>query len=312
MNVINEPYTFTPYKFISENKPEWLTNIKTEINMLIDVLYAQLKQEAEIEHDEELLTEEYMYTCFKRNIEDNAYFSNWTILKYFYRMFRIKVLKEMIGEWTYTSEDKEMLEYFNNIEVNNSNKTSSKKLKFNSCVEENCSIIYSNLNPRYIYGEFESDDPSATNVAKLEYYQFYTDKLLYTENMLRRAKMLSPIPNVNDVDLFDAQYYEKKFIKLTYKPEFQKVIKFSTEKIKANWEKEQEQRELSKNITNNFFDGMAKFVDKNPMYKKLQSELNMLYFKLMQEYKNTSEGMTLYNMLSKEQQANILDVKYFA
>lgn len=312
MTIYKDPYTFSPTKFILEKKPEWIEQIKPKVSKLIETLKFQLIKEAEYEHEEDLLTPEYMYTCFKQNVEEHGYFSNWTILKYFLRMYKIKILQEMIGEWTYTEEDVEMFNYFNTVEVDDKNKASEKKLKFLSCLEDEA-IIQNYNNSIRIYCEFESDNPSDSNTGSLTYQTFFGTKYSALENLKRRAKLnkLFTYNGIENEDIMGPDYYKNVICKHIKNGSFSKIIKFDIDYIKSNWEKEQEKQEKTRNTAISFYDGMAKFVDKDPLYHKLQSEMNLMYYRLIQEYKKTDEGHELYELLNDEQKARLENMSYF-
>ena len=60
------------------------------------------------------------------------WFGNWRILKYFVEFFKLKIFKDMIGQWTFTENDREMYDYFNSVEVTDANKCKPLLIHFNT------------------------------------------------------------------------------------------------------------------------------------------------------------------------------------
>jgi hypothetical protein len=288
--------TFIPFEFISKSKPVWLEDVKTEIENLISIMTSQLRTEAEYDHDEELLNEKYMYSHFKQNIEDNGYYSNWVILKYFYRMFKIKILKEIIGEYTFTQEDKEMYEYFCNFPVNEKNKCKPSILKYKSCSEENGeNYIFGGIRKYKIYVEFKTDDISANNVLEIDYYDLFQSRWWAANNMIRNAKMLSKL--VVNYDFFGNNCFTTNMIE-EYRKTYGNDIVYSITPLLNNWEKEAKK---PKNVKpEDFYAEADTFAKANPLYNKLTAERNALYFKLLEDFIKTERGKQLLDCLPAE------------
>lgn len=293
--------TFIPFKFISKTKPAWLEDVKKEINNLISIMSSQLKMEAEYDHDEDLLNEKYMYSHFKQNIEDNGYYSNWLILKYFYRMFKIKILKEIIGKFTFTQEDKEMYEYFCNFPVNEKNKCKPAILKYKSCSEETGDNYIFHLFRKYkIYAEFKTEDISANNVLEIDYYDLFQSRWWAATNMIRNAKMLSKV--VVDYDFFGNNCFTTDMIE-EYRITYGNDIVYSITPLLNNWEKEAKKPKNVKPA--DFYAEADTFAKANPLYNKLTAERDALYLKLLKEFNNTERGKQLLACLPAEYKAQM-------
>lgn len=295
--------TFIPFEFISKTKPVWLEDVKTEIENLISIMTSQLRTEAEYDHDEELLNEKYMYSHFKQNVEDNGYYSNWVILKYFCRMFKIKILKEIIGEYTFTQEDKEMYEYFCNFPVNEKNKCKPAILKYKSCVEETVdNAIDSNINKYLLYIAFKTEDISANNVIELNYYDLFKTRIFAASNMVRNAKMLSKL--FTNYDFFGNTPFTTKEIE-EYKEKYGNNIEYSITPVLNNWEKELQKPNNIK--PTDFYAEAEIFAKANPLYNKLTAERDALYLKLLEDFTKTERGKTLLECLPKEYKEQLVN-----
>jgi len=288
--------TFIPFEFISKSKPVWLEDVKTEIENLISIMSSQLKMEAEYDHDEDLLNEKYMYSHFKQNVEDNGYYSNWVILKYFYRMFKIKILKEIIGEYTFTQEDKEMYEYFCNFPANEKNKCKPAILKYKSCAEETGeNYIFHCIREYKIYVEFKTDDDSANNVLEIDYYDLFHSRWWAANNMIRNAKMLSKL--VVNYDFFGNNCFTTDMIE-EYRITYGNDITYSITPLLNNWEKEAKK---PKNVKpKDFYAEADTFAKANPLYNKLTAERDALYLKLLEDFIKTERGKQLLECLPAE------------
>ena len=289
MTIFKEQYTFSPAKFVLEKKPEWIDHIKPEVSKIIETLKTQLVEEAEHEHEEDLLTREYMYTCFKQNVEEHGYFSNWVILKYFSRILTIKILKEMIGEWTYTEEDIKMYNYFATLKVDCNNKASLYKFRFETGIGD---ITYKSLHQfdpdKIIYGKYETDDITASNVFAENYYRLFYGKFNCVEDLLRRAKLQSPIKTIN-TDFTDPDYYIKEF-GILVSTKYNTPISFSCEKLKSNWEIETSKKDRLNYNKEEFYNKVNEYINADPIYNKLKHEERQRYKELLNEFTETDIG----------------------
>lgn len=288
--------TFSPYKMAIDLKASWLSEVKTEIENLISVMETQLKAEAEYCHDSDLLNEEVMYEKCKDNCVYGQYFGNWTILKYFYRMFKIKILKEIIGEYTFTQEDKEMYEYFCNFPVNEQNKCKPAILKYKSCSEETGeNYIFGGIRKYKIYAEFKTDDISANNVLEIDYYDLFQSRWWAATNMIRNAKMQSKL--VVDYDFFGNNCFTTNMIE-EYRITYGNDIVYSITPLLNNWEKEAKK---PKNVKpTDFYAEADTFAKANPLYNKLTAERDALYLKLLEDFTKTERGKQLLDCLPAE------------
>lgn len=303
MTLLPCPYenSFSPYVFAKQNNAIWLNEIEEQIKEMISTLNQQLIKEAEYCSDTDLLDPKFMYVRFKENCKYDMYFGNWSILKYFIRIMKIKLLNEIIGNWTYTEEDKEMYEYFFTFEINDKNKPKQNTLKYKSCVEDNMSIIRSNLGDMYIWLEFKTDDISANNVSKIHYYRFFDYKFQAIDNLARNAKMLQKYNE--DFDFFSEDCF-KNFDIITNKKTFGNEINYSITEILQNWQKEAKK---PKNVKpQDFYLEAEKYANANPLYNKLTAERALLYNKLLKEFMETSKGKLLYSCLPDEYKEQIM------
>ena len=284
---------FSPFKFAKENKAPWLKEYKDTITEIIASVANQLYNEAVYCKEVNLLDPDYMYTRFKENCEYGLAFGNWIILKYFYRMMYMKVMKEMIGEWSYTKEDKEMYEYFTNLAVDSKIKCKPNMFKFQSCAEDDGKgIVRGNAIGGIIYAEFKSDDISANNVLDLHYNFYFDFKFMALENMLRNAKMLTK--SITNYDFFGSDCF-RTFEFDSYRGRFGNDISYSIKEVLQNWQKEAYK---PKDVKKTFYAALEEFMKKDPAYKKLTDERNNLISKLTEEFKTTDEGKFLLSCIA--------------
>lgn len=296
MTLLDCPYkdSFSPYEVAKNAKAPWLDEVIITITDLINNLENQLKKEADYCGDTNLLDPEYMYAKFKENCKYEMYFGNWIILKYFSRIMKIKLLNEIIGNWTFTQEDKEMYEYFLNIEINDKNKIKQNTLKYKSCIEDTLANIRSNLGDMYIWLEFKTDNISANNVAKIHYYRFFDYKFQAIDNLSRNAKMLQKYNE--DFDFFSKDCF-KNFDIITNEKTFGNEVNYSITEILQNWQKEAKK---PRNIKpTDFWVAAENYAMSHPLYNKLTAERTILYYKLLDEFKETPEGKLLMSYMEK-------------
>lgn len=292
---------FSPFKFAEENKAPWLKEYKDTITEIIASVAKQLYEEAAYCKEVNLLDSDYMYTRFKENCEHGLAFGNWIILKYFYRMMYIKVMKEMIGEWSYTAEDKEMYEYFLNLTVDTKIKCKPNMFKFQSCTEDDGrGIVRGNAVGGIIYAEFKSDDITANNVLDLHYNFYFNFKFMALENMLRNAKMLTK--SITNYDFFGSDCF-RTFEFDSYRGRFGNDISYSIKEVLQNWQKEAYK---PKNVKPADFYAEAEiFAKANPLYNKLTAERDALYLKLLEDFTKTERGKQLLDCLPAEYKAQL-------
>lgn len=129
-----EIYKFkvSPYEELVKSNPIWIDKMIAEVKQNIIALEKSLIEESKYDKYEPLRDENFLYTRFKDNIETGCIFGNWEVLKYFIRIFKLKIYYFMIGENKFTNHDKEMFDYFNNIEITNDTKCKHSKIKWHN------------------------------------------------------------------------------------------------------------------------------------------------------------------------------------
>lgn len=109
-----KPYKVSPYKEMVKLKCPWIADVKARVKKRIAEFEQFIKDEAAADHLTKMADADYVYDCFKYNLEHNIKFGMLQVLKYFSLRFRIKILYDMIGEWKFTDHDKEIYEHFRN------------------------------------------------------------------------------------------------------------------------------------------------------------------------------------------------------
>lgn len=215
-----------PFNMIKKLNAPWIDEVKTLVENKITDSIAQLKEEAEYDHDINLSNEKFLYTRFKDNIENKLVFGNYEVLKYFYRNMKIKLYRLMLGRNTFNAHDKEMYNYFVNIQVDEKTKCKPALLKIKSGTEiDESTIIY--LHNKYILSYvFETNENSPyMDILHVPYFNFYLNAFRALDDMIRNVKMQQKINcNLFDDDIFNV-------LKL-YQKENNKVIEISTEILK--------------------------------------------------------------------------------
>lgn len=272
------------YSIVKSMRAPWLSEVSTIVKAYIKSASEELKREAEYEDMTELLDENKLYEHFKENCDHCMYNANWQILKYFIRILRIKVYKEMLGEVTYTKKDKEMYEYFNTIKVNAETKCKASQLRFNGGVETDYNtLIYGN----YPYDKFrifyEYKDNGRDMRGSIDYFSCFKGLFRSIENMARNAKMLQ---NNEIIDLFnDASHVDFKKLygnnvtnvslinREVAEDEERKVFLTFYSQYNEVLEKNETIRALSKRLKEECAKEMTAFCKVNKvLYKKLSDE----------------------------------------
>ena len=216
-----------PFKLIKKLNAPWIDEVKTIVEKKIDESIAQLKEEAEYEGDVKFSNEKFLYERFKDNIENKLVFGNYQVLKYFYRIMKIKLYRLIIGRNTFNAHDKEMYNYFINVKVNEKTKCKHALLKFKSSTEiTDYSIRYNNQS-YFVNYILETDKNSPyMDILNVPYFNYYIRAFTSIDDMIRNVKMQEK-ENINffdNDDIFNP-------LKL-YQMENKKVIEISTENIK--------------------------------------------------------------------------------
>lgn len=300
MALLNYPYKdkFSPYQFAKKNNADWIDKIKGEIQPVISAMEKQLMDEAEFCHDTELLDPKNMYCRFKENCEHNTFMGNWVILKYFSRMLKIKLLKEMLGEWTYTKEDKEMYEYYRSINVNYKNRISPRSLDYKSGIEDKCEnsfLKYASSKP--IYLDFPTNDKADThNVLCVDYYDLFTYKLHSIDDMVKRAKM-RPL-TVDNYDMFGKDCFLCRAV-ATYIERYGSMpVNYSLQPISCMFFRE---RNKPKPITKEmYYNAALEYIEHDRQYNIMMAELQRYKQQLIDKFNKTKKGKEMYELLPEE------------
>lgn len=274
-----------PFNLIKKLNAPWIDEVKTIVEKKIDESIAQLKEEAEYEGDVKFSNEKFLYERFKDNIENKLVFGNYQVLKYFYRIMKIKLYRLIIGRNTFNAHDKEMYNYFINVKVNEKTKCKHALLKFKSATEiTDYSIRYNNnwwFSVNYIF-ETNKNSPYM-DILNVSYFDYYKRAFISIDDMIRNVKMQEK-ENINffdDDDIFNP-------LKL-YQMENKKVIKISTENIKDI--------KNEKYILDYDFE---KITDSFELFCKRDDEYNKLYEKYLLKTKE------LFKKFSKTEKYNNL------
>lgn len=287
-----------PFETITELKAPWIKEIKSIVPEYIAKLVNQYKEETEYCGVPEFYDEKYLYERFKENRDTEMWNGNWEVLKYFALNFEIKVLKTMIGEWAFTDADKEMYEYFNNVQVNDKTKCKNAQLAIKSAAKISTKdIIYNHINDYKIYYEFTPKDKYDANVTIVCYFEMFSKSLGCIENMIRNCKMLA---KSNDEDFFTSEtlYVSQKYEAIAKYGERGEPINVSCNKIEMECDKSKIKVDNDVNVMKQFGD----FCMENKKYKSLYDELMKTSKELFKEFANTSED---YKNLPEKSKENI-------
>ena len=170
----------------------WLGEMEETVKEYVGKYYDFIKKEAEYDGNPMLADEEYLYTKFKENVYNGEWNANWEILKYFQINLKVKLLKFMYGAWEVTEQDKEMYDYFLNLEVNDDNKCKPARLKFKSGLEpdlfnaftnERCAQMKFPVSYYIDWGDYDSR-------AEYPYFMICTNWVNSVSIISRNCKML--------------------------------------------------------------------------------------------------------------------------
>lgn len=175
----------------------WIKDVLTNVNTFVNRMEELLKGEAELEGQPELANEDFLYERFVDNRASGMHIGNWTIFKFFALKLKIKIAKEVIGEWLYTEHDVEMYRYFHNLNVDINTRCQPRYLKFKFGVDLKLDSIYYD-NKLYATACFHC--LGGTSV----YLWFFNNVFNCYENLINKVKMRTVD---NDADLFDAERY---------------------------------------------------------------------------------------------------------
>ena len=118
------------FEEVSKMNYSWMADLKNYIANTIECYQTALRSESELDNNTYLADYDYLYTYFKKNEETEELFAQYEVLKYLRVHMIIKCLKYVLGEWTFTDTDKEMLDRL--VEIQNTERCMPRKLKFKS------------------------------------------------------------------------------------------------------------------------------------------------------------------------------------
>ena len=96
--ILERPYQKVPYDDMVAMGCPWIGDFKSSVEEEIRRKMEELDKEAAYDGEPRLTSEDYLYERFKDNCYYGLFRANWQVLKYFYRLFQIKIYKDMIGE----------------------------------------------------------------------------------------------------------------------------------------------------------------------------------------------------------------------
>lgn len=276
-----------PFNLIKKLNAPWIDEVKTIVKKKIDESIAQLKEEAEYEGDVKFSNEKFLYERFKDNIENKLVFGNYQVLKYFYRIMKIKLYRLIIGRNTFNAHDKEMYNYFINVKVNEKTKCKPALLKFKSATEITDYSIRYNNHSYFVNYILETDKNSPyMDILNVPYFNYYNRAFISIDDMIRNVKMQEK-ENINffdNDDIFNP-------LKL-YQMENKKVIEISTENIKdIKNEKYILQYDFEKNT-----DSFELFCKRDDEYNKLYEKYLLKTKELFKNFSKTEK----YNNLPED------------
>jgi len=275
-----------PFNMIKKLNAPWIDEVKILVENKISDSIRQLKEEAEYDHEINLSNEKFLYERFKDNIENKLVFGNYEVLKYFYRIMKIKLYRLMLGRNTFNAHDKEMYDYFINIQVDEKTKCKPAMLKIKSGTEiDESTIIY--LHNKYILSYiFETNENSPyMDILHVPYFNIYLNAFRALDDMIRNVKMQQKINyNLFDDDIFN-------ILKL-YQKENNKVIEISTEILK----------DVKNTKYKSFYADEANmiaifqtFVNADNEYKSILEKMNLRMKEIYKEFIKTEEYKSFTN-----------------
>lgn len=269
-----------PFNMIKKLNAPWIDEVKTLVENKISDSIKQLKEEAEYDHDINLSNEKFLYERFKDNIENKLVFGNYEVLKYFYRIMKIKLYRLMLGRNTFNAHDKEMYDYFINIQVDEKTKCKPALLKIKSGTEiDESTIIYLN-NKYFLSYVFETDEKHPMmDILHVPYFNFYLNAFRALDDMIRNVKMQQKINyNLFDDDIFNVlKLYQKENNKvIEVSPEILKDVKNT--KYKSFYQDEMQLLQL-----------FNSFIKRDDEYQKLLEKINLRIKELYNEFTKREE-----------------------
>ncbi|HPB20629.1 MAG TPA: hypothetical protein PLC00_07635 [Bacteroidales bacterium] len=258
----------------------WINDIKKLIENKISDSIMQLKEEAEYDHNINLSNEKFLYERFKDNIENKLVFGNYEVLKYFYRIMKIKLYRLMLGRNTFNAHDKEMYNYFVNIQVNEKTKCKPALLKIKSGTEiDENNIIYMHNKYMLTYVFETNNNSSYMDILNVSYFNHYINCFRALDDMIRNVKMQQKLNfNLFSDDIFDIlKIYgltDKKIINILC----DNCKEIKNQKYKSFYQDEADLLQL--------FDS---FIRRDDEYQKLSNKINLRIKELYKEFVKTEE-----------------------
>ena len=284
-----------PFNMIKKLNAPWIDEVKTLVENKINDSIAQLKEEAEYDHDINLSNEKFLYERFKDNIENKLVFGNYEVLKYFYRIMKIKLYRLMLGRNTFNAHDKEMYNYFVNIQVDEKTKCKPAFLKIKSGTEiDESSILY--IHNKYMLSYvFETNENSPyMDVLNVPYFNHYLNCFRALDDMIRNVKMQQKL----NLSLFNEDIFD--ILKL-YQKENNKIIEISTEILK----------DVKNKNYKSFYEDEAQllqlfnsFIKRDDEYQKLLEKMNLRIKELYNEFTKREEYNYFPEDLRKRMEEN--------
>lgn len=196
---MKKPYKVSPYLRLVKLGCPWVSDMKARVLKRIDEINQFITKEAEADGQFELADPKFRYDAFVYNKEHNMVFGNLRILKYFILEFKMKILYNMIGEWKFTDQDKEMYSYFRDSKFDKLNYYKvNKHLEF-ATGEEPRFFVHNKTCKWFI-----TISESGKNVP--EYYvNLFRNEYIIFYDMVRNVKNLEP--NLPDNRMFVDMFY---------------------------------------------------------------------------------------------------------
>ena len=276
----------------------WADSYVAELKKKIEEFQTLMVNETKYDCNCDLTDENFLYGCFKRNIQHGEFIGNWQVLKYFMIHMKIKAIKYMCGEWTFTENDKEMYDYFNNIVVDAQTKCKPKFIKIQNGVEPNLHNFFmidhrNDYCVEYLttykgYGSQNTYTRKTTSFV----WMMYSNWFLGIENLARHAKLLPKFE------------YCKDFFNYEFKPyEFDDENCVSYKLVKAN-EKiitPEEQESIDNENFTKFNIKLDTALKSNAQYMEILNRYNEIRKKITLEYIN--ENRPEFDALSSKYKA---------
>lgn len=269
-----------PFNLIKKLNAPWIDEVKTIVEKKIDESIAQLKEEAEYEGDVKFSNEKFLYERFKDNIENKLVFGNYQVLKYFYRIMKIKLYRLIIGRNTFNAHDKEMYNYFINVKVNEKTKCKHALLKFKSATEiTDYSIRYNNQSYFLTYIFKTNKNSPYMDILNVPYFDYYNRAFSAIDDMIRNVKMQEK----NNINFFDDDDIFNP-LKL-HQMENKKVIEISTEYL----EEVENKKYISQYDFEKIADSFELFCKRDDEYNKLYEKYNLKIKELFKDFSKTEK-----------------------